>query len=75
MFVETDFSELIMPAGVTISDNESDRIDAGVDASLKSDVLRRVNHFSKGAFRGLDLDSVTGVIGFRPGSKGGLRVE
>ncbi|KAI6714589.1 FAD dependent oxidoreductase [Diplocarpon mali] len=89
MFVKTGFSELIMlegseytyiipgsgSGGVIIGGIRSDRLDAEVDVSPKSDILRRVNHLSKGAFQGLDLDSVTDWIGFRPGRKSGLRVE
>ncbi|KAH9208396.1 FAD dependent oxidoreductase [Leptodontidium sp. 2 PMI_412] len=61
--------------GVIIGGIKSDRLDAEVDVSLKSDILRRVNRLTKGAFEGIDLNTVTDVLGFRPGRKGGLRVE
>ncbi|OWP03977.1 FAD dependent oxidoreductase [Marssonina coronariae] len=65
MFVKTGFSELIMlegseytyiipgsgSGGVIIGGIRSDRLDAEVDVSPKSDILRRVNHLSKGAFQ------------------------
>lgn len=89
MFVKTDFSQLVMlegseytyvipqtgSGGVIIGGIKSDRLDAEVDVSLKSDILRRVNRLTKGAFEGIDLNTVTDVLGFRPGRKGGLRVE
>ncbi len=89
MFVKSDFNEIIMlegsqytyviprsgSGGVIIGGIKSDRLDSEVDVSLKSDILRRVNHLSNGAFEDLDLNSVTDIVGFRPGRKGGLRVE
>jgi D-amino-acid oxidase len=89
MFVKTDFSELVMmegseytyiipranSGGVIIGGIRSDRVDAEVDVALKSDILRRVNRISKGAFKDVDLDAVTDIVGFRPGRKSGIRVE
>ncbi|KAG4440915.1 hypothetical protein IFR05_003605 [Cadophora sp. M221] len=89
MFVKTDFSQLVMlegseytyvipragSGGVIMGGIKSDRLDAEVDVSLKSDILQRVNRLTKGAFEGIDLRTVTDVLGFRPGRKGGLRVE
>jgi D-amino-acid oxidase len=89
MFVKTDFSELVMregseytyviprmgSGGVIMGGIKSDRLDAEVDVELKSDILRRVNHVTKGAFKDLDVTSVIDIVGFRPGRKGGLRVE
>ncbi|KAL4781949.1 nucleotide-binding domain-containing protein [Aspergillus varians] len=46
------------------------------DPSLRSDILRRVNRISKGAFADVDLDTdVEDLVGFRPGRKGGYRLE
>jgi hypothetical protein len=89
MFVKTDFNELFMregseytyviprpgSGGVIMGGIKSDRIDTEVDVELKSDILRRVNHITNGAFGGLDLASVTDIVGFRPGRRNGLRVE
>jgi D-amino-acid oxidase len=54
---------------------KSERLDTAVDVELKSDILMRVNRITNGAFKGLDLNGVTDIVGFRPGRKGGLRVE
>jgi len=89
MFVKTDFEEMVMregseytyvipragSGGVILGGIKSERLDTQVDVELKSDILRRVNRITNGAFKDLDVDSVTDVIGFRPGRKGGLRVE
>jgi D-amino-acid oxidase len=89
MFVKTDFAELVMregseytyviprmgSGGVIMGGIKSDRLDAEVDVGLKSDILRRVNRITKGAFKDLDVSTVTDIVGFRPGRKGGLRVE
>jgi len=89
MFVKTDFSELVMregseytyviprmgSGGVIMGGIKSDRLDAEVDVELKSDILKRVNRITNGAFESLDLNGVDNIIGFRPGRKGGLRVE
>jgi hypothetical protein len=89
MFVKTDFAELVMrqgseytyviprmeSGGVIMGGIKSDRLDAEVDVELKSDILKRVNRITNRAFEGLDLDAVNNIVGFRPGRKGGLRVE
>lgn len=89
MFVKTDFSELFMlegseytyviprpgSGGVIMGGIKSDRLDTEVDQAMKRDIFRRVNRLTKGSFDGIDLDKVTDVIGFRPGRKGGIRVE
>lgn len=89
MFVKTDFNQLFMregseytyvipragSGGVIMGGIKSDRLDAEVDVALKSDILRRVNHMTNGAFEGLDLESVTDLVGFRPGRATGIRVE
>jgi len=89
MFVKTDFSELVMKEGteytyvipragsgvVIMGGIKSNRLDAEVDVELKNDILMRVNRITNGAFEGLDTSTVTDLVGFRPGRKGGLRVE
>ncbi len=89
MFVKTDFEELVMregseytyviprtgSGGVIMGGIKSDRTDSQVDVAMKRDILMRVNRITNGAFSGLDLSSVTDVVGFRPGRKSGLRVE
>lgn len=89
MFVKTDFNQLVMregteytyvipragSGGVIIGGIRSDRLDAEVDQELKGDILMRINRITDGAFTGLQLDSVTDIVGFRPGREGGLRVE
>lgn len=89
MFVRTDVNELFMlegteytyiiprplSGGVIVGGVKSERLDTDVDVSLKSDILARVNRISKGAFDNVDLGDVQDIIGFRPGRKGGLRVE
>lgn len=89
MFVKTDFDQLVMlegseytyiipralSGGVIIGGVKSSRTDTEVDVALKSDILRRINRLSKGAFKDVDLNTVTDIVGFRPGRKGGIRVE
>lgn len=89
MFVKTDFNELVMKegseytyvipragsGGVILGGIKSDRLDEEVDVELKSDILKRVNRATHGAFEGVDLDKVTDIVGFRPGRENGLRVE
>ena len=89
MFVKTAFSELVMregseytyviprmgSGGVIMGGIKSDRLDAEVDVELKSNILRRVNRITNGAFKDLDVSTVTDIIGFRPGRDGGLIVE
>lgn len=89
MFVKTDFSALVMKegteytyvipragsGGVIMGGIKSDRLDSEVDVELKSDILMRVNRITNGAFKCLDTSTVTDIVGFRPGRKGGLRVE
>jgi len=89
MFVKTKFNKLVMKegseytyvipransGGVIMGGIKSDRLDADVDVDLKRDILTRVNRITNGAFKDLDLNSVTDIVGFRPGRDGGLRVE
>ncbi|KAN0117814.1 putative FAD dependent oxidoreductase [Hyaloscypha variabilis] len=89
MFVKTEFNQLFMregseytyiipragSGGAILGGIKSDRLDSDVDVELKSDILRRVNHMTNGAFEELDLNSVSDIVGFRPGRTTGLRVE
>ncbi|KAF4622708.1 hypothetical protein G7Y89_g14317 [Cudoniella acicularis] len=89
MFVKTTFEELVMiegseytyvipragSGGVIMGGIKSDRLDTEVDPALKGSILERVNRITNGAFEGLDLSTVTDIVGLRPGRKGGLRVE
>ena len=89
MFVRTDFNELVMregteytyviprmgSGGVIMGGIKTDRIDAEVDVELKTDILMRVNRITNNAFKDIQLTDVEDIIGFRPGRKGGLRVE
>ncbi|KAH8665817.1 hypothetical protein BGZ60DRAFT_56475 [Tricladium varicosporioides] len=89
MFVKTDFNELVMlegteytyvipragSGGVIMGGIKSDRLDSEIDMKLKPDILRRVNRITNGAFKDVRLSEVTDIVGFRPGRKGGLRVE
>lgn len=89
MFIKTDFNEFVMKdgaeytyvipragsAGVIVGGIKTDRLDAEVDVELRADILRRVNHLTNGTFREIDLNSVTDIVGFRPGREGGTRVE
>jgi len=90
MFVQTDYAELLMidgareytyviprarSGGVIMGGVKSDRLDAVVDRDLRSDILRRVNAATNNRFLDLDMESVSDIIGFRPGREGGLRVE
>ncbi|KAH8808564.1 putative FAD dependent oxidoreductase [Xylogone sp. PMI_703] len=89
MFVKTDFEELfiregreytyVIPrsgsGGVIMGGIKSDRLDTEVDVELKSDILKRTNRMTGGAFKAIDVSSVTDIVGFRPGRTSGLRVE
>ena len=89
MFLKTDFEELVMregseytyviprsgSGGVIMGGIKSERLDADVDVELKSDILMRVNRITRDAFKELDVNTGTDIVGFRPGRKGGLKVE
>lgn len=89
MFVKTDFNQIVMregseytyviprveSGGVIMGGIKSDRLDSEVDVALKSDILMRVNRITNGAFKDLDLSTVSDLVGFRPGRKSGIRVE
>jgi D-amino-acid oxidase len=54
--------------------------EARVDMALRLDILRRINAHSDGAFSWLDASDphnsmIRDIVGFRPGRRGGLRVE
>ena len=61
--------------GVIMGGIKSERLDADVDVELKSDILMRVNRITHDAFKELDVNTGTDIVGFRPGRKGGLKVE
>ena len=47
-----------------------------VDSGLKADMLRRANIITNDAFKDVDIHNVLkDIVGFRPGRKGGIRVE
>ena len=51
--------------------------DSAADEGIRKDIIRRVNRLTYGAFQHVDVAS-TGtkdIVGFRPGRKGGPRVE
>lgn len=89
MFVKTDIKEVFMKegseytyviprfgtGGVILGGIKTDRLDLDVDIELKSDILRRVNRITNNAFIDVDIGSVEDIVAFRPGRKGGLRVE
>jgi len=90
MFVKTGFNELVMKegseytyviprmgsGGVILGGVKSERLDGEVDQELKVSILGRVNRVTGDAFEGLDVEGgVEDIIGFRPGRRGGLRVE
>lgn len=89
MFVKSPFRELVMreggeytyviprsgSGGVILGGIKQDRLDAEVDVALKSDILKRTNRITGGAFKDVDPETATDIIGFRPGREGGLRVE
>ncbi|RFU36281.1 hypothetical protein B7463_g12, partial [Scytalidium lignicola] len=89
MFVKTPFRELfirdgreytyVIPrsgsGGVIMGGVKSDRLDSEIDVELKSDLLRRTNRITGGAFEGIDASTAIDIVGFRPGRKGGIRVE
>lgn len=50
--------------------------ETAVDQSLKKDVLERVNRITGNAFAWVDVDrDVQDIVGFRPGRRGGIRIE
>ncbi|KAK4939182.1 hypothetical protein LTR10_020481 [Elasticomyces elasticus] len=57
--------------------SEPDSTDRQVAQHTKTDILRRVNSLTNGAFRDLDLDRdvIRDIVGFRPARHGGIRVE
>lgn len=96
MFLKTDYARCMMlegkeytyiiprpqSGGVIIGGvKQPGRTDAVVDEHVRTDILRRVNALTGGAFKDVDLvkgraeGSVVDVVGFRPGREGGLRVE
>ncbi|KAK6075962.1 FAD dependent oxidoreductase [Seiridium cupressi] len=54
-------------------------VDCKIQAGLRDDIKRRVNAISDDAFGWLDVSpgnvAIKDIVGFRPGRKGGIRVE
>jgi glycine/D-amino acid oxidase-like deaminating enzyme len=52
-------------------------MDEAVDLELRNDILQRINLVTKERYKDLDLnkDVIEDIIGFRPGRKGGYRLE
>jgi D-amino-acid oxidase len=62
----------VLFGGIRQEGNESEN----ADPTLRKDILARVNHVSRGAFKDVNLDTdVEDLVGFRPGRKGGYRLE
>lgn len=50
--------------------------DTTVDQSLKKDILERVNRITGNKFAWVDVErDVQDIVGFRPGRRGGIRVQ
>ncbi|KAE8152932.1 hypothetical protein BDV25DRAFT_150183 [Aspergillus avenaceus] len=52
-------------------------LDCNVDTGLRADILTRVNNLTDGALHSVDLDKDVqkDIVAFRPGRKGGYRLE
>ena len=62
----------VLFGGIRQEGNEGE----AADPALRKDILDRVNYLSKGAFIDVNLDTdVEDMVGFRPGRKGGYRLE
>lgn len=64
--------------GVVIGGIEDEaNLDVRVDGKLRQDILRRVNRMTGGTFSDVDLESdvIKDIVGFRPGRRGGYRIE
>ncbi|OKL57030.1 hypothetical protein UA08_07347 [Talaromyces atroroseus] len=62
----------VLFGGIRQEGNDSEN----ADLKLRKDILTRVNHVSRGAFKDVNLDTdVDDLVGFRPGRKGGYRLE
>ncbi|KAE8321616.1 hypothetical protein BDV39DRAFT_210542 [Aspergillus sergii] len=57
--------------------SQEGNLDHNVDESLRPDILRRVKRLSMGRLQSLDpsKDSTKDIVAFRPGRKGGYRIE
>lgn len=56
---------------------DEERTTSEVDPEVRLDIVRRVNAMLKGQLEGLDVkrDVIKDIVGFRPGRRGGYRVE
>lgn len=57
--------------------SQEGNLDSAVDESLKSDIVRRVRKLAEGRLNDIDLEkqSTRDIVAFRPGRKGGYRLE
>lgn len=90
MFVKCDYKQVaimqgfeytyaiprISAGGVILGGVSQVSNDTTVDQGLKKDILRRVNRITGNAFDWVDVErDVKDIVGFRPGRRGGIRVE
>lgn len=90
MFVKCDYKQVailqgseytyaiprISAGGVILGGVSQVSNDTTVDQGLKKDILRRVNRITGNAFGWVDVErDVQDIVGFRPGRRGGIRVE
>ncbi|KAI1609752.1 putative D-amino acid oxidase [Exophiala viscosa] len=62
----------VLFGGIRQEGNEGE----AADPALRKDILERVNHLSRDAFADVNLETdVEDMVGFRPGRKGGYRLE
>lgn len=57
--------------------SQEGNLDRGVDEDLRSDILERTKQLSPRCFDSVDLkdDKIKNIVAFRPGRKGGYRLE
>lgn len=92
MFVKSSFNHVVLfqgseytyviprtySGGVILGGvSQSRSVSTAVDPHTKTDILRRVNQLTNGAFSWVDpeRDVVKDIVGFRPYREGGIRVE
>ncbi|KAJ5371412.1 nucleotide-binding domain-containing protein [Penicillium cataractarum] len=91
MFIKTDFDQLMMHQGshytyviprmftngaIIGGVSQPGNSDRSVDEDLRSDILRRVKTLTNGALDQASLEDVQkDIVAFRPGRKGGYRLE
>lgn len=82
MLEGTEYTYVIPRAGsggVIMGGIKSDRLDADVDLELRDDILARVKRITGKTFEDVEIGKedvvMEDIVGFRPGRKGGLRVD